>query len=45
MHAIMVTVGWRSPPMVYVTSLVGIAAATAWNFVGSKVFVFKGAST
>ena len=41
MHAIMVTVGWRDPPLVYLTSLVGIVAATTWNFLGSKLLVFR----
>lgn len=41
MHAIMVTVGWGQPPHVYLTSFLGIVAATAWNFLGSKLLVFR----
>jgi putative flippase GtrA len=45
MHAIMVSLGWRAPPRVYLTSFLGIVAATAWNFAGAKLFVFRSNQT
>lgn len=41
MHLLMVTVGWTTPPEVYLTSFVGIVAATAVNFIGARFLAFR----
>jgi putative flippase GtrA len=44
MHLLMVHAGWSHKPLIWLTSLVGIAAATAANFLGSKYLAFRGPS-
>lgn len=41
MHLLMAYAGWDHPPLLWLTSLVGIAAATLSNFLGSKLLAFR----
>jgi len=41
MHLLMVYAGWSHKPMIWLTSLLGIVAATAANFLGSKYLAFR----
>ncbi|MDY0003381.1 MAG: GtrA family protein [Polyangia bacterium] len=41
MHLLMVGPGWRHPPEIYLTSFVGIVAATAVNFLGARFIAFR----
>ena len=41
MHLLMVTLGWSDKPMIWLTNLLGIGAATAANFLGSKLIAFR----
>ncbi len=41
MHLLMVYAGWNTRPLIWLTSLVGIAAATISNFLGAKLLAFR----
>ena len=42
MHLLMVYAGWNQKPLIWLTSLLGIGAATISNFLGSKYLAFRG---
>ena len=42
MHLLMVYAGWDQKPLIWLTSLLGIGAATISNFLGSKYLAFRG---
>lgn len=41
MHLLMVYAGWDEKPLIWLTSLLGIVAATLSNFLGSKYLAFR----
>lgn len=41
MHLLMVYAGWNEKPLIWLTSLLGIVAATLSNFLGSKYLAFR----
>jgi len=41
MHLLIVGAGWGRPPIVYLTNLAGIVAATSVNFLGARQIAFR----